>query len=54
MRGLLLGLAGTATTRLGLWLAAIAFWLLMRPGGWAVLAAAVLVGVKLFPAPAGN
>ncbi|HEY0214550.1 MAG TPA: hypothetical protein VGC40_13360 [Paenirhodobacter sp.] len=52
MWGPLFGFAGMATTRIGLWTLALSLWLLTRPGGWAVLAAAILVGVKLFPAPA--
>lgn len=50
MWGPLLGYAGFATTRLTLMLVSVAIWLLTRPGGWAVLAVAALVGVKLLPA----
>jgi len=50
MWGLLFGYAGLATTRLTLSLVSVALWLLTRPGGWAVLALAALVGVKLLPA----
>ena len=50
MWGALFGFAGLATTRLTLTLISIAIWLISRPGGWAVLAAAALVGVKLLPA----
>lgn len=50
--GALLGFAGLAGTRLALWTFAIALWLITRPGGWAVLAAAALVAVKLLPAEA--
>lgn len=49
MWGPLFGLAGMATTRLMLWSLGLAVWLLRRPGGWAVLAVAALVGVKLLP-----
>lgn len=49
MWGSLLGLAGIAGTRLALALVSVAVWLISRPGGWAVLVAAALVGVKLLP-----
>ncbi|HEY0274696.1 MAG TPA: hypothetical protein VGC31_01305 [Paenirhodobacter sp.] len=49
MWGPIFGITSAATTRLGLWAMALALWLLTRPGGWAVLAAAILVGLKLFP-----
>lgn len=45
-----LGLIGLASTRIALFLATVAIWLISRPGGWAVLVAAALVGVKLLPA----
>lgn len=45
----LLGLIGLASTRIALFAATIALWLISRPGGWAVLAVAALVGVKLLP-----
>ena len=35
---------------LALWAMALALWLFTRPGGWAVVAVAVLVAVKLLPA----
>lgn len=44
-----LGLIGLASTRIALFAAGVALWLITRPGGWAVLAAAALVGVKLLP-----
>ncbi len=43
-------LLGGAASRIGLWALAIAMWLFTRPGGWAVVVVAVLVGVKLLPA----
>ena len=50
MWGTIFGFAGMATARLTLALLSVAIWLLSRPGGWAVLAIAALVGVKLLPA----
>jgi hypothetical protein len=47
--GALLGFAGLAGARLALWTFTIALWLISRPGGWAVLAVAALVAVKLLP-----
>jgi len=44
-----LGLIGLASTRIALLAVSIALWLISRPGGWAVLAVAALVGVKLLP-----
>ena len=44
-----LGLISLASTRIALFALGIAIWLISRPGGWAVLAAAALVGVKLLP-----
>ncbi|MCL7464193.1 hypothetical protein [Phaeovulum sp. NW3] len=51
MIGTLFAFAGMAGLRLALWGGALGLWLLTRPGGWAVLAVALLVGVKLLPAP---
>ncbi len=49
MWGLVFGFAGMATTRLAMAALAVAIWLLSRPGGWAVLAVATLVGLKFLP-----
>ncbi|WP_420343012.1 hypothetical protein [Paenirhodobacter sp.] len=43
-------LLGGMGSRLALWAMALALWLFTRPGGWAVVAVAVLVAVKLLPA----
>ncbi|WP_415184247.1 hypothetical protein [Phaeovulum sp.] len=43
----LLAFTGMAGSRLVLWGLALAIWLLTRPGGWAVLAAATLVALQL-------
>ncbi len=50
MWGTFLGFAGFATLRIATTLGMIALWLISRPGGWAVLVIAALVGVKLLPA----
>ncbi|MEZ5882603.1 MAG: hypothetical protein R3D53_01905 [Paracoccaceae bacterium] len=47
--GALLGFAGLAGARLALWAFTLALWLITRPGGWAVLAVAALVAVRLLP-----
>lgn len=49
MWGSLLGYAGMASARLALALIGIGIWLMSRPGGWAVVVVAILVGVKLLP-----
>jgi len=49
MWGPFLGFAGTASLRLILSLFGIGLWLMTRPGGWAVVVVAVLVGLKLLP-----
>lgn len=41
---------GGAASRFAVWGVALALWLFTRPGGWAVVAVAVLVGLKLLPA----
>lgn len=51
MWGPFLGFAGTASLRL-IWAAlALGIWLMSRPGGWAVVVVAILVGLKLVPEP---
>ncbi len=45
MLGLVLGTIAGAGTRAVLWGAALALWLLTRPGGWAVVAAGVLLAL---------
>ena len=51
MWGPFLGVAGTASLR-AIWaLLAVGIWLMSRPGGWAVVVVAVLVGLKLVPEP---
>ncbi|SOC14089.1 hypothetical protein [Rhodobacter maris] len=52
MWGPLLSFAGMASMRTALGLFGIGLWLMSRPGGWAVVVAAILVGVKLLPTPA--
>ncbi|MBZ4023616.1 hypothetical protein CKO11_14265 [Rhodobacter sp. TJ_12] len=49
MWGPLIGYAGMASLRMGLALLGIGIWLMSRPGGWAVVVVAILVGVKLLP-----
>ena len=44
MLGLVFGTIAGAGMRLTLWGVSLGLWLLTRPGGWAVLAAAVLLG----------
>ncbi|MFD2175618.1 hypothetical protein [Rhodobacter lacus] len=51
MWGPLLSFAGMASMRTALGLFGIGLWLMSRPGGWAVVVAAILVGVKLLPQP---
>ncbi|WP_169583113.1 hypothetical protein [Rhodobacter capsulatus] len=51
MWGPFLGFAGTASLRLIWSAAAIGIWLMSRPGGWAVVVVAILVGLKLVPEP---
>lgn len=45
MLGLVFGTIAGAGTRLALWGLALGLWLLTRPGGWAVVAAGILLGV---------
>jgi hypothetical protein len=49
MWGTFLGYAGMASLRLTMALLGIGIWLMSRPGGWAVVVVAILVGVKLIP-----
>lgn len=51
MWGPLLSFVGMASMRTALGLFGIGLWLMSRPGGWAVVVVAILVGVKLLPAP---
>lgn len=45
MRGLLYALGGFVLAALALRLLKLSVWLLLRPGGWAVLAAGALVAL---------
>ncbi|PTV95080.1 hypothetical protein C8J27_10522 [Rhodobacter aestuarii] len=49
MWGPLLSFAGMASLRTALGFFGVGLWLMSRPGGWAVVVAAILVGVKLLP-----
>lgn len=49
MWGPLFGFAGTASLRAFAWIFGLGLWLMTRPGGWAVVVVAALVGVKLIP-----
>lgn len=49
MGALILGLIRATGVQLVVWLAALSWWILTRPGGWAVLAAAALVWAHQTP-----
>jgi hypothetical protein len=51
MLGLIFSAAGTVSTRAVLWLVSIGIWLMSRPGGWAVVVVAILLGLKMYPKP---
>ena len=49
MWGAVFGYAGMASLRLTMAVLGVGIWLMSRPGGWAVVVVAILVGVKLLP-----